>query len=68
LIGKKSPAALHCFIGKKSPAALFSDSGFVAAGKRRGFCRLRQLAFFQTTDLVAAGKGAAFAGCVVKSR
>jgi hypothetical protein len=28
------------FIGKKSPAALFSDIGFVAGGKKRGFCRL----------------------------
>jgi hypothetical protein len=29
------------FIGEKSPAALFSDIGFVAGGKKRGFCHLR---------------------------
>jgi len=27
-------------MGKKSPAALFSDSGFVAGRKKRGFCGL----------------------------
>jgi hypothetical protein len=27
---------------KKVAEALFSDSGFVAAGKRRDFCRLRR--------------------------
>jgi hypothetical protein len=31
---------------KKSPAALFSDSGCVAAGKRRDFCRLPRASFF----------------------
>ncbi|HEY6927100.1 MAG TPA: hypothetical protein VI653_26720 [Steroidobacteraceae bacterium] len=30
-------------MGKKSPSALFSDIGFVAASKKRGFCWLRWL-------------------------
>jgi hypothetical protein len=41
------------FIGKKSPAALFSDIGFVAGGKRRGFFRL---------DIRVATPGRAFSG------
>jgi hypothetical protein len=36
----QSGTAKHWFIGKKSPTALFSDSSFVAAGKRRDFYRL----------------------------
>jgi hypothetical protein len=52
-------------IGKKSPAALFSDSGFVAGRKRRGFCGLpsrvatpEQVASFPTAMGAAACMGA----------
>jgi hypothetical protein len=45
--GGKKQARLGRFLArlvhwKKVAEALFSDSGFVAAGKRRDFCRLRR--------------------------
>jgi hypothetical protein len=33
-------ATAPLFIGKKSPRRFFQNSSFVAAGKRRDFCRL----------------------------
>jgi hypothetical protein len=36
----RSAVRTELFHWKKAAEALFSDSGFVAAGKRRDFCRL----------------------------
>jgi hypothetical protein len=53
---KAVPEAIFFFIGKKSPRRFFQAISFVAAGKRRGFCRLRRA----TSPLEKSRRGAFF--------
>jgi hypothetical protein len=53
---------------KKVAEALFSDSGFVAAGKRRGFCRLPRSQSLRQVIVNAPGHSVTSARCSVKSR